>query len=294
MIEFGKTLRAAREAKGLSISQVAETTRIMHSIVEGLEAENFSGIPAPIYGRGFVKLYCEAVGLDPKPMVAEFMEIYNGNRDVAIKERPRTPAPAPEPVPETAPAPVVEEPSAAEPAYQTEEPQFEPLQTSEAEPADEPLPAPEDEPAPSPYAEPDLFTASRAPAYEPPAPEPPAPQVSAPETPAPEPSAPSLSRYATPVRQRSEYNVFPMLGRWAALALGAVLVLALVVLGLRALYRATSPAPSDIDDTTAKATEVVSAAERHEAAPQKAESSSAEPAPRKERTPQDIPSLYID
>ena len=44
MIEFGKTLREAREAKGLSISQVAETTRIMHSIIDGLENENFSGI----------------------------------------------------------------------------------------------------------------------------------------------------------------------------------------------------------------------------------------------------------
>ena len=92
MIEFGRTLREAREAKGLSISQVAETTRIMHSIVDGLENENFSGIPAPIYGRGFVKLYCETVGLDPKPMIAEFMEGTAGRRNKRRRARPGTSA----------------------------------------------------------------------------------------------------------------------------------------------------------------------------------------------------------
>ena len=297
MIEFGKTLREAREAKGLSVSQVADATRIMHSIVEGLEAENFSGIPAPIYGRGVVKLYCEAVGLDPKPMVAEFMEIYNGNRDVAIKERPR----APEPVPEPAPEPVhhVEEPR--------QEPPQEPRRPVEEEPPadEEPSPAPEAEPpAAAPFSEPDLFAAPEPP----PAPEPsPAPVPPAPEPPVlQEKPAQSLSRYATPVRQRPEYSVSPAFGRWAALALGAVVLLAFIVLGLRALYRATSPAPSDVDDATARATEAVAAAERRETeapkgeAPkgeaQKGEAAEQRPeaAARRERTPQDVPSLYID
>ena len=80
MIEFGKTLRTAREAKGLSIGQIAERTHMMVQVVEGLENENFSKIVAPIYGRGFVKLYCEAVGIEPKPLVDAFMDIYSGGR----------------------------------------------------------------------------------------------------------------------------------------------------------------------------------------------------------------------
>ena len=133
MIEFGETLRKAREAKGLSAGDIAKTTHIMVQMVEALEREDFSRIVAPIYGRGFVKLYCEAVGLDPKPLVAEFMEIYNGNRPAVIrmaepeprKEAAReaaAPAPAsasfaPEPppaVPEPAPA---AEPPAADPEF---------------------------------------------------------------------------------------------------------------------------------------------------------------------------------
>lgn len=130
MIEFGETLRKAREAKGLSAGDIAKTTHIMVQMVEALEREDFSRIVAPIYGRGFVKLYCEAVGLDPKPLVAEFMEIYNGNRPAVIrmaepeprKEAAReaaAPAPAsasfaPEPTPAVPePAPAAEPPAAA-------------------------------------------------------------------------------------------------------------------------------------------------------------------------------------
>ena len=97
MMEFGKSLRNAREAKGYTIAQIAETTHMLSSIVEGLENEDFSRIAAPIYGRSFVRLYCEAVGLEPKPFVDEFMEILNGNRSPAIRERPIASA---EPVPE--------------------------------------------------------------------------------------------------------------------------------------------------------------------------------------------------
>ncbi len=96
MIEFGKTLKSAREAKGLSVSQLAELTRMPVARIEQLEAEDFSKIPAPIYGRGFVRLYCEAVGIDSKPLADEFTDIYNGKREPEIKERAPAPAsPAP-------------------------------------------------------------------------------------------------------------------------------------------------------------------------------------------------------
>ena len=281
MIEFGRTLREAREAKGLSISQIAEMTRIMHSIIDGLENENFSGIPAPIYGRGFVKLYCEAVGLDPKPMIAEFMEIYSGNRDVGIKERPRSATPAPESAPASASAP---EP---EPMLEQEQ---EPEPTPEQEPEQREEPESDFASEPSPFhfaepSEPDLFSAP-APALEPP------PQRTTEKTfePLSERPAQSISRYATPVRQKPEYRLPPMLGRWAALGLGALVIIVLVVLGLRALYRATSPAPSAVEDATPKAAAAVVAAEKREAAaPQKPSAQ-----PRKERTPQSIPPLYMD
>lgn len=51
---LGKILKDAREAKGLSTTEVAEHTNMMVQIVQELENEDFHRIAAPIYGRGFL------------------------------------------------------------------------------------------------------------------------------------------------------------------------------------------------------------------------------------------------
>lgn len=106
MIEFGKTLRAHREAKGLTTSEVAQKTHILVQQVEALEKEDFSKIAAPIYGRGFVKLYCEAVGIaDYKPLVDEFMDIYSGNRPPTIRMKAVASADTAPSIEESSPSP---------------------------------------------------------------------------------------------------------------------------------------------------------------------------------------------
>ena len=141
MSSFGETLRKAREAKGLSCSQVAAQTHMLVQIVEEMEREDFHRIPAPIYGRGFVRLFADCVGLDPVPLVREFMDIYEGRRapTVSIREVPTESEPPPPAQPVWQPAPEPEpipEPPAPEP-----------------EPIPEP-PAPEPEPVPEPTPEP--------------------------------------------------------------------------------------------------------------------------------------------
>ncbi len=116
MIEFGKTLRAAREAKGLAQTDIAQKTHMMIQTVEGLENEDFSRIVAPIYGRGFVKLYCEVVGLEPKPMIDAFMELYSGKHEE--RQTSATPPPAAPAAPAPAPAAPVAPPKADDDLFQ--------------------------------------------------------------------------------------------------------------------------------------------------------------------------------
>ena len=167
---FGETLRKAREAKGLTTSQIAAKTRMLVQIVEEMENEDFHRIAAPIYGRGFVRLYAECVDLDPLPLVKEFMDIYEGRRapivrtkDVPVQEQPPAPQaepppvvtqqPEPQPIPE--PPPVVTSPPEPEPI-----PEPPPVATPppEPEPIPEPppvvTPPPEPEPIPAPIQEP--------------------------------------------------------------------------------------------------------------------------------------------
>ena len=60
----GERLRAAREAKGLSIEEIASTTRIPTRHLESLENANWTALPAPTYSIGFARNYATAVGLD--------------------------------------------------------------------------------------------------------------------------------------------------------------------------------------------------------------------------------------
>jgi hypothetical protein len=53
---------------------VADATRIKVHIIDAIENNDFSGIAAPLYGKGFIKLYAECVGLDPAPLIRDYME----------------------------------------------------------------------------------------------------------------------------------------------------------------------------------------------------------------------------
>lgn len=60
---------------------------MMVQVVEDLEREDFRRVAAPIYGRGFIKLYADYLGLDPEPLIQEFMEIYTGSRPPQVMRR---------------------------------------------------------------------------------------------------------------------------------------------------------------------------------------------------------------
>ena len=74
MFSPGATLRAAREKRKLSVAEVADGTRIKIHVVKAIENNDFSGIAAPLYGKGFIKLYAEFVGIDPEPLIRDYLE----------------------------------------------------------------------------------------------------------------------------------------------------------------------------------------------------------------------------
>lgn len=72
MSALGERFRAAREARGLSLSDVAEQIRIRSVYLAAIEDENWSAIGAPVYIRGFLRTYGRFLGLDTEEVVAEF------------------------------------------------------------------------------------------------------------------------------------------------------------------------------------------------------------------------------
>lgn len=64
LVTVGQRLREAREAKGISIEDVASQTRIPTRHLASLEASDWDKLPAATYSIGFAKNYAGAVGLD--------------------------------------------------------------------------------------------------------------------------------------------------------------------------------------------------------------------------------------
>ncbi|HVR46280.1 MAG TPA: RodZ domain-containing protein [Candidatus Binatia bacterium] len=69
---LGERFRAAREARGMSVSDVAEQIRIRSLYLAAIEDENWNTIGAPVYVRGFLRTYARFLGLDPEEAVAAF------------------------------------------------------------------------------------------------------------------------------------------------------------------------------------------------------------------------------
>jgi cytoskeleton protein RodZ len=69
-IEIGRTLRLAREKRGLSLQQVEEATKIRTRYLRDLENENFDVLPA-VYMLGSLKTYAEHLGLDGAAITRE-------------------------------------------------------------------------------------------------------------------------------------------------------------------------------------------------------------------------------
>ena len=64
VVTVGQRLREAREAKGLSIEDIAASTRIPTRHLSSLETSEWDKLPAATYSVGFAKNYAAAVGLD--------------------------------------------------------------------------------------------------------------------------------------------------------------------------------------------------------------------------------------
>ena len=68
-IKAGRLLRQAREARSLSLEQVAQATRIRVHYLSALEAGDFDALPSLAQARGFVRAYAGYLGLDGEALL---------------------------------------------------------------------------------------------------------------------------------------------------------------------------------------------------------------------------------
>ena len=72
----GPALKRVREKMGVSLDDVAVTTRIQLQYLVGLENENYEVLPPEVYTRGFVTSYAEFLSLDVQKVATDYMGRY--------------------------------------------------------------------------------------------------------------------------------------------------------------------------------------------------------------------------
>ena len=88
---FGSWLRHQREARSVSLREIADNSKISLRYLEALEQDRFDVLPAPVFARGFLREYARVVGLNADEVVNLYLvaveERAEGSRRV---ERPKT------------------------------------------------------------------------------------------------------------------------------------------------------------------------------------------------------------
>ena len=82
IVTVGQRLREAREAKGLSVEDIAAQTRIPTRHLASLEISDWDKLPAATYSIGFAKNYAGAVGLDRAEIAEQLRAEMGGARAV--------------------------------------------------------------------------------------------------------------------------------------------------------------------------------------------------------------------
>ncbi len=71
--DFGSRMRHVREQRGVSLRQIAQTTKLSVSALEALERNDISRLPGGLFSRAFVRSYAAEIGANPEETVRDFL-----------------------------------------------------------------------------------------------------------------------------------------------------------------------------------------------------------------------------
>jgi cytoskeleton protein RodZ len=99
MASLGQELREAREARHISIEEIASATKIVSRYLEALEADHLDRIPGEFFIKGIIRSYSQAIGLDGEVVLAKYKAAgligeHERKRHLLSRSEPLKPEPA--------------------------------------------------------------------------------------------------------------------------------------------------------------------------------------------------------
>jgi cytoskeletal protein RodZ len=74
--DIGEHLRQARLAKSITIDDIAINTRIRPDFLQALEEGRASELPEAVFIQGFIRRYCDEIGIESTPITSKFGDLF--------------------------------------------------------------------------------------------------------------------------------------------------------------------------------------------------------------------------
>lgn len=95
MASFGQDLKREREARGITLREISDSTRIGLRYLEALEGDHLELIPRQFFLRAILRSYAKAVGLDEGEVLKRYDDIAQFSEQLEYKESGSVPPAAP-------------------------------------------------------------------------------------------------------------------------------------------------------------------------------------------------------
>jgi cytoskeletal protein RodZ len=93
MASFGENLRRERELRGVSLREIADSTKISVRFLKALEEDRLDLLPGGLFPKAFVRQYARHLGLDAERYVAEFLYVEGERPSLVSPPPPAEPQP---------------------------------------------------------------------------------------------------------------------------------------------------------------------------------------------------------
>ena len=70
---LSERLKRARKAKGFTLEELQKKTKVHINILKAIEGESLTNL-SPVYLKGFIKIYCNALEVDYKDYIPDSKE----------------------------------------------------------------------------------------------------------------------------------------------------------------------------------------------------------------------------
>ena len=98
MASLGQELKRERELRGISLRDIADSTRINFRLLQALEEDRLDAIPGEFFVRAILRSYARAIGIDEHQVLNKYQETHTFEEQLtytqsSIKARRKTPRP---------------------------------------------------------------------------------------------------------------------------------------------------------------------------------------------------------